>query len=560
MPANETDRPDYESLDSPGNGGKAARGDHESLTSSGKKASKTDSENGQSLKNYRHEENKEKPPQLSDSIDESLGAEVSSSSSQRSDRTESPKVAETPRDPAPEAEVSPELTPTEKAKLKRLEKRAAKDKELLSSDNWLVRNGHNLTYLGLFIFSFLVLLRPYEMTPRLGFLAATAYYVALATLAFYIPTQISTEGTFTHLSTEVKCVIAMTAIALIGIRLAKHPPTAWETFNDIFVKAALMFVVMVNVIRTRKRLMGLVWLSLFIALYLSYTAWTKYMLGEFTVEGYRIEGGIGGMYANPNDMALHLVMMMPIALTLGIASKSTAMRVVYLLMWALFIAGIMVTFSRGGFLGLMAASGVLAWKLGRQYRLNVTLTSLVVGGLALLLAPGNYGIRLLSIFLPGLDPVGSSGQRREILWQSLIVTLRNPWGIGMGNYNIVGLRHLGTHNAYTQVSTELGVLGLIAYLIFIVSPFRKLGAIERTQVSNKKMDWYYYLSIGLQASIVGYMVSSFFAAVAYNWYIYYLIAYAIAFRRIYQIENNVNGDEERPFLSDAISRWKIRPV
>jgi hypothetical protein len=41
----------------------------------------------------------------------------------------------------------------------------------------------------------------------------------------------------------------------------------------------------------------------------------------------------------------------------------------------------------------------------------------------------------------------------------------------------------------------------------------------------------------LQASIAGYMVSSFFGSVAYNWFIYYLIAYAVAFRRIYRLEN-----------------------
>ena len=41
----------------------------------------------------------------------------------------------------------------------------------------------------------------------------------------------------------------------------------------------------------------------------------------------------------------------------------------------------------------------------------------------------------------------------------------------------------------------------------------------------------------MQASIIGYLVSSFFASVAYNWFIYYLIAYAVAFRRIYAIES-----------------------
>lgn len=97
------------------------------------------------------------------------------------------------------------------------------------------------------------------------------------------------------------------------------------------------------------------------------------------------------------------------------------------------------------------------------------------------------------------------------------------------------------------MSTELGLLGLAAYLIFMISPFRKLGAIERTLFEKDERDWFYYLAIGLQASIVGYMVSSFFVSVAYNWFIYYLIAYAVAFRRIYRIERKTEETEKDRF-------------
>ena len=55
---------------------------------------------------------------------------------------------------------------------------------------------------------------------------------------------------------------------------------------------------------------------------------------------------------------------------------------------------------------------------------------------------------------------------------------------------------------------------------------------------------YHYLSIALQASLVGYMVASFFASVAYLWYIYYLVAYAVCLRRIYDfaVERNTAAE------------------
>ena len=70
----------------------------------------------------------------------------------------------------------------------------------------------------------------------------------------------------------------------------------------------------------------------------------------------------------------------------------------------------------------------------------------------------------------------------------------------------------------------------------MIAPFRRLRAIERRQFDADDFNWFYYVSIGLQASIIGYWVSSSFASVAYNWFIYYLIAYAVAFRRIYSVE------------------------
>ena len=451
----------------------------------------------------------------------------------------------------PEIDEAAQVSYAERKRREKADKKKEGDEKLLKGDRWLVRNGHGLTYVGLYLFSILVLFRPYELIPGLGFLSATAFYFALATLIIYIPAQLAIEGNLTIFPTEVKALLALTAIAIVTMPIAKDPGTAWETFNDPFIKAVVIFIVMINVVRTRGRLMGLMGLSIAIGVYLSYTALDLYMSGEATVEGYRVAVDVGGMFGNPNEMAMHLVMMTPIVISLGIAAKNSFARWAYFGLGALFVGANMVTYSRGGFLGLLAVFAVLAWKIGRKQRLNVTIASLFFGIIAILVAPGNYGLRMLSIFIPGLDAVGSSDQRKDLLERSLIVTARNPWGIGIGNFPIVGIRNLQSHNAFTQVSSELGLLGLLAYLVFIISPFRKLGAIERKLFNKNDTDWFYYLAIGLQASIVGYLVSSFFASVAYNWFIYYLIAYAVAFRRVYMNEKDI-AEEVKPA---PIWRW-----
>jgi O-antigen ligase len=532
MSADKAKKSDYKPLSSLANDGRANSRDHKSLKPSAKSGV-----NGKSFKNLKNPFKKT----------------VINETPSEPEKPENPVETDFPVAVEVSAK-SDDLTYAEQTKLKKEKKRVEKDLALLAGERWLARNGHTLTYIGLYMFSIMVFFRPYELIPALSFLTSTAVFFAVATLLIYIPTQLSTEGNLTTFPTEVKCILALSLIALVTMPIAKSPGLAWAEFNEPFVKVVLMFIVMVNVLRTRRRLMGLMWLSLGMGLYLSYTALGMFARGEAKLEGYRVAVDVGGMFGNPNEMSMHLVMMTPIAFCLGIASKSNVMRVVYFAMTALFIGANFVTYSRGGFLGLVAAAAVLAWKLGRKNRLNVSLASIVIGFLVILLAPGNYGLRVLSIFFPDLDPVGSNDQRRELLERSIIVTLRNPWGIGIGNFPIVGIRNLVSHNAFTQVSSELGILGLLAYLIFMISPFRKLGAIERTLFKKKEHDWFYYLSIGLQASIISYMVSSFFASVAYNWFIYYLIAYAVAFRRIYTLEKGVEIETES--LKEKILRFR----
>lgn len=436
--------------------------------------------------------------------------------------------------------------PTQKIKLSGQTKKTTteqKPKADSKTEIWFFRRGHTLSYIGLFLFTLTVYFRPYEMISALSSFTSMALIFALLTLAFFIPTQLGLEGTITSRPTELNMVLIMLFCALYTIPIAKSPALAWEWFNESFFKAVLMFIVMINVIRTEYRLKGMMWLSIGVGVWLSINAIEDYRAGNFTVEGYRVEGGIGGLFGNPNDMALHLVTVIPLTLALLLSADHILKRAIYGLCFISLIAGTMITFSRGGFIGMIASMTVLLWKLGKKNRAQVMFFGILFLSLLLVIAPGNYAIRVLSIFFPGLDPVGSSDHRSLLLQQSIWATIRNPWGIGMGNFTIISNRNLVSHNAYTQVSCELGLLALVAYVAFMVKPLKRLLQIEKETFGVKESSKYYYLSVGIQASLIGYMVGSFFASVAYLWFVYYLVAYAVAFRRIYALKKNEENEE-----------------
>jgi putative inorganic carbon (HCO3(-)) transporter len=434
--------------------------------------------------------------------------------------------------------------------------------------NWILKRGHALGYLGLFLFTAVLYFRPYELFPALSSFNSMAFVLAVATLIVFFPSQLALEGTLTARPREINLLLLLCLVALLSVPLAIDPGAAWETFSGNFVKAALMFVVMVNVVRTPRRLKALILLALAVSFFLSVGALRDYSSGKVVVEGYRVAGRIGGMFDNPNDLALHLVTMIPLTVALLLSARGVAVKLTYGVCAALMLAAITVTFSRGGFLGLVAALTVLAWKLGRRNRFVVVAIMLVAVVLFLALAPGNFPARILSIFIPSLDPVGSSGARQQLLIKSVLVALRHPLlGVGMGNFPIVSIHDQVTHNAYTQVAAEMGAAALAFYVLLIVSPLKRLRQIEdQTYEARRTSRFFYYLSVGLQASLIGYMVSSFFASVAYLWYVYYLVGYAVCLRRMYEAEHDSlkespggGAEKSAARTSEARGRAEVSP-
>lgn len=397
-----------------------------------------------------------------------------------------------------------------------------------------LRRGHALSFAGILLFTAITYFRPYELIPALSGLTTMAFWVAVATLLVFVPTQLSLEGTLTARPREINLVLLLLLMGLLSVPFAIEPGEAWPAFVD-FTKVVTMFIVMVNVVRSEMRLRAMLWLALVVAIVLSVNALIDYGSGNLAMEGVRIKGIIGSLFDNPNDMALYLVTMIPLSLGLMFAARGLSKKIVYSLCALLLVGAVVVTFSRGGFLGLACAMFVMAWKLGRRNRTGVLLLFTAAIAVFFVLVPHDYIARLMTIFGGSDWKGGSAGARENLLLRSLQVMLRHPlFGIGMNNFHNVSAHEQVSHNAYTQIGGEMGIAALVLYVMFLLSAFKRMAAIERETYEKRADARVYYMAVAIEAALVGYMVSSFFASVAYLWYIYYLVGYALCLDRLYE--------------------------
>jgi O-antigen ligase len=437
------------------------------------------------------------------------------------------------------------------------------------SDSDEQRVNQRLAFLFLFLFTLLLYLRPQEMFPEVFGTFPLVKVVAIVAMLSYLAAKLAKGEQLTILPLELKMIGVIALLGVIFTPLAEDTQGSLDMLLDLFIKVIIIFVLMINLITTRKRLRSMMSLIVVCGAILAFLAVKSYLIGEFvTIEkknvgvvGLRIVGAVGGIFGNPNDLAISFDLLLPLAVALALTSSGLK-RVVYFACALLFAAGVVVTFSRGGFLGLVAMVGVLLWKISHQNRALMTMAFIVMFGVFVFAMPSGYTGRISSIFNIGEDPTGSAETRRDMLERAAIVAAHHPIiGIGMGNFHIYSIHEHVAHNSYLEIAAELGLAGLAAYLVLVFSPFRSLRRIERETRGQRAKSRVgptrsreretYILSVALQASLVAYVVCSFFGSIQYHWFLYYPLAYAVALRRIHAEEAPVATSAEATTATSA---------
>src|SRR5215468_7379001 len=313
------------------------------------------------------------------------------------------------------------------------------------------RGKHWLAFAGVYLFTLMLYARPNDLLPAIGAFPLVKI-VAISVLLIYIGSKITAGGRLSVWTLEMTMLMVIAALGLLLMPIAASPQQSIDMLTDTYLKTVIIFIMMVNLIDTRQRIFSMWKLVVICGATLGVGAIRSYMNGEFAMKGVRIEGLVGGMFENPNDLATALDLLLPFAVAPTLISKGLA-RLFYLVCAAVLAIGVLFTLSRGGFLGLIASSGVLLWKLGRWRRLKITLGGALICGVLLAATPGGYGARIATIFNTEQDKTGSAQLRSELMKRAASIAINRPIvGVGMGNFHFYSIHEKAAHNSYLEIA------------------------------------------------------------------------------------------------------------
>jgi len=241
--------------------------------------------------------------------------------------------------------------------------------------------------------------------------------------------------------------------------------SAWKNYVEMF----LLAVVVASAIKEKRQVQILLALMVVSVLVVNRSYYSTLSGRDFSQFSYSVRdaGPLG--YAGVNGLAAFEAMVASFLLGLFAFTKKIYVKLGILLVVATCWYSLLFSFSRGGYLGLLV--GLITAGLLKSRWLLVVVVVLVVGWQTLLPVAVQERIRMTTEDAQEGQQFDSSSQQRLELWSDAMdLFKRNPiTGAGYDTYSYLGRvgSFRDTHNYYIKVLAEMGVVGLILFLVLL---------------------------------------------------------------------------------------------
>ncbi len=338
-------------------------------------------------------------------------------------------------------------------------------------------------------------------------------------------------------------VNAMTVLLLlfivqisIGTAFAIVPATIVDPFYIQIIKSLVFLLLTAALLTTRRRLHAMVWLMV---LAVGYYGVRGGVFAILTGGGDHVYGPPNSMIADNNQLAVALLVTLPLMNYLRLQSASRPVRIGLVAAMMLTLLAVLATYSRGGFLALGVMVVLFWWRSRQRFVSALALVMALSIGVAVM--PAQWQQRMFSIQHYQKD---ASAQDRLTVWREAFgIALARPLtGAGFHATAAPSVIHRyypqgvprATHSAWFEVLSENGFPALCLWIAMVVVALLNLRWLRRRARGDPDLAWVEDFGRMAEVSIIAFLVGASFLSLAYYDYYFALLTTIAATRVVMQ--------------------------
>ena len=408
-------------------------------------------------------------------------------------------------------------------------------------------------WVGILLWSWLGYMNPHRQAWGFAYDFPFAFVVGIVTIAAFL---LSTEKKEMIWTKETITLLIFVGWMQLTTFFAFYPQWAWFQWDKVW-KIQLMVFLTLMIIKERKHLHWMIWV---IAVSLGYYGFKG---GIFTiVHGgqFRVQGPSGTFIAGNNEMALALVMTIPLIRYLHLQAKQQWVR------WGLATVMVMTgvaaigSQSRGGLVAMLAM-GLFLWLKSRN-KVMTGLYMAVAIAITASVMPQEWYDRMNTIKTYEEDP---SVLGRINAWHTAFNVAKDRITGGgfemfqpptFSRYAPEPFRVHDVHSIYFEVMGEHGFIGFGLFVLLALFSWMRARQIIKNCKNDPENKWAADLAAMIQVSLIGYGAGGAFLGLAYFDLPYHLMAVLVLTAKFSGV---LDGTKQRILQAESESKASLTP-
>ena len=397
---------------------------------------------------------------------------------------------------------------------------------------WEELKQQHISFWLLCIYVFFEYVRPQSLYPALDVLPWAQLFLILTLITVFFDKSVQWVSNI-----ENKYFILFSIIVVLSSIFAFRPAASWD-YRNVMLGWFIVYFLLITIVNTEKRLI------LFLLAYLLFNlkmgqhgavAWAQ---RGFSFASFGLIGS-PGWFRNSGEYAIQMLIFGSLSIGFVYSLRNYWGKYKKIILYACAATGYMAVMGASSRGSQIALAVIIVWMLMKQKGgLKGLITVAVISAILFQLLPEEQINRLREM---GED---KNSLQRLAYWEYGIQVIKTHLTIGIGYHNWVPYLQvmvpegLGPsamieepHNIYIQAAAELGIPGLLLFILQIIIAFIN-NARTRSMAKAMENKFLFNLAYGLDAGLIGFLVAGSFVTVLYYPFFWFQIAMIVMLNNV----------------------------